>query len=193
MLLILLAGCQNRAGQANNEQRDRIAKARTLSRQGQEQKDPAQAASSFRQAIDLYPYEGSFYNNLGVALLKQKQYYEAAKAFDQAIRLLPQDPVPRMNLALVYESAGQLRNASEQLEQALVVSPEYLEAIQALARVRVRQSKLDGHTIELLKTIRFRSSELWRSWAAKELVKLHVLEESAPLPAPAPSTAPMAP
>jgi tetratricopeptide (TPR) repeat protein len=128
------------------------------------------AIDLFRQAIEADRFNASAHNNLAAALMTKGDYYNAAKEFEEAIRLLPSNPDPRVNLGLLYENVGQLRNAQHQYEQALVVSPDYLQAVQSLARVRLRLGKRDEETETLLQTIVLRTSDAqWRKWAQREL------------------------
>jgi tetratricopeptide (TPR) repeat protein len=140
------------------------------------------AIELFQKAIAADPFNAAAHNNLGSALMTHGNYYEGATEFQETIRLLPSNPQPRVNLGLLYETVGQYRNAQEQFEQALVVSPEYLEAIQALARVRVRIGELDGQTEGLLKMIVLRTPDsAWRDWAQKELSREWLYESPAGL------------
>lgn len=177
LLALGLAGCTSgpTGGAASLAASTRQAIA--LNRRAIAAADPAEAQRLFAQAVAADPLYGPAHNNLGIVLLKQGEYYAAAQAFERAIRLLPADPAPRTNLGLVYEAAQQFQNAQEQFEQALVVAPEALEAIQALARVRVRISQLDPKTIALLRTIQLRGTEAaWRHWATTELLRAGVGE-----------------
>lgn len=190
---VLLAGCGgSRTVDPAVERTRNIALSRQLNARGMApDATPEASIELFSAAVKADPFNGAAHNNLGAALLARKDYYQAARHFEQAIRLLPAHPDPRVNLGLLYESAGQLRNAQEQYEEALVVSPEYLPAIQPLARVRVRSGQRDDATVKLLRTISFRSNDpAWREWALKELTRAGVPEFQTNPPA-APATRPV--
>lgn len=165
---LILGGCNAHSGQKNLP----MDRARELNAKGSAAKTPAEAKTYFEQAVQTDPMFGPAQYNLGLAQLQQKQLYAAAQSFDRASKLMPNDPLPRIGLALVYESANQFDRATEAIEQALVISPELIDAIQILARLRVQQDHLEGSTLNLLRTIRSRgTTEDWRLWAGKLLIK----------------------
>ena len=186
--LALAAGCakNDRGGGSDVPPGERdVRGSRELNAKGAS-KDVAadEALDLFERAVRADPFNGAARNNLGVALMARGDYYAAANEFEQAIRLLPANPQARVNLGLLYETVGQLERAREQFEKALIVSPEYMAAVQPLARVRVRSGLLDEQTVELLRLIVLRTVEpAWRSWAQKHLASASVLQ-SAPATRP---------
>jgi len=132
--------------------------------------DPAKAESLLRDALTADLWHGPAHNNLGVLYLKQGKLYEAAGEFEWARTLMPGHPDPRLNLALTLEKAGRIEEALCTYDAALEVYPNYLPAIQALARCQVRYARADDRTDQLLREIQFRASDIaWREWAQQQL------------------------
>jgi tetratricopeptide (TPR) repeat protein len=130
--------------------------------------DPQRAARLLSEALAADLYHGPAHNNLGVLYLKETppRLYEAASEFEWARKLMPGHPDPRVNLALTLERAGRTSDALEAYETALEVYPNYLPAVQGLARLQRRAGRTDERTPRLLEEIALRGeSEAWRRWA----------------------------
>jgi len=135
--------------------------------------DPVKAESLLRDALSADLWHGPAHNNLGVLYLKQGKLYEAAGEFEWARTLMPGHPDPRLNLALTLEKAGRIDEALCTYDTALEVYPNYLPAIQAMARCQVRYARANDRTDDLLREIQFRANEKeWREWATKQLMPL---------------------
>lgn len=132
--------------------------------------NPAKAEAMLRDALSADLWFGPAHNNLGVLYLKQDKLYEAASEFEWARTLMPGHPDPRLNLALTLEKAGRIEDALRTYDTALEVYPNYLPAMQALARCQVRYGRLDDRISGLLSEIQFRSEDTaWRNWARRQL------------------------
>jgi tetratricopeptide (TPR) repeat protein len=68
---------------------------------------------------------------------------QAQKAFETAARIAPQSPDVRLYLALHYARGSEWERAVPALEQLLAQTPDRLPAVEALARIRERQGRLD--------------------------------------------------
>ncbi len=67
---------------------------------------------------------------------------------------------------MTLERAGRTNEALSEYTAALEVSPEYIPAVQGLARLQVRAGKRDERTPALLRDIALRGeTEAWRRWA----------------------------
>jgi tetratricopeptide (TPR) repeat protein len=129
-------------------------------------KDPAKAERLLREALTADLFHGPAHNNLGVLYLAQGRLYEAAGEFEWCRKLMPSHPDPRVNLAMTLERAGRTNEALSEYAAALEVSPEYVPAVQGLARLQVRAGKRDNRTPDLLRDIALRGeNESWRRWA----------------------------
>jgi Tfp pilus assembly protein PilF len=131
--------------------------------------DPAQAEALLRQALSKDLFFGPAHNNLGVVYLKQDRLYDAASEFEWARKLMPGHPDPRLNLAITLERAGREEDATAAYTAALEVYPDYLPAIQGLARQLVRTGGSDERLDDWLREIAMRSTDpAWREWARGE-------------------------
>lgn len=134
-------------------------------------KNPVKAETLLREALTADLYHGPAHNNLGVIYLEMEppKLYEAAGEFEWARKLMPGHPDPRVNLALTLERAGRTGDAMDAYETALEVYPNYLPAIQGLARLQIRSGRTDERTPRLLDEIAMRGeSERWRQWARRQ-------------------------
>jgi Tfp pilus assembly protein PilF len=119
-----------------------------------------------REALTADLFHGPAHNNLGVVFLKQDKLYEAAQEFEWAKKLMPGAPDPRVNLALVWEAAGRTDDALGAYASALDVRPEYMPAVQGMAKLLVRERQSSDRLDGMLDDIALRSSdEAWRAWA----------------------------
>lgn len=133
---------------------------------------PDKAEKLLREALNKDLYHGPAHNNLGVLCLKQGQLYSAAAEFEWARKVMPGHPDPRVNLALTLERAGRINDALKAYAAALEVYPEYLAAVQGLARLQVRHDLRDERTTPYLRDIAFRGeSAQWRDWAQQALLE----------------------
>lgn len=136
-------------------------------------KDKAEAERLFREALTKDLFYGPAHNNLGVLYLKQEKLYEAANEFEWAKKLMPGHPDPRVNLAMTLEMAGKVDEALASYKTALEVYPEYLPAIEGIARLTVRGGKQDERLLGWLEAIVMRAQNSdWRQWAQEELIKV---------------------
>lgn len=130
---------------------------------------PAEAEKLLREALTADVYHGPAHNNLGVLFLKRGDLYSAASEFQFGARLMPGLPDPRVNLAITLERAGRTDDAMDSYESALEAYPEYIPAMQGLARLQVRTGRADERTPRLLSGIAMRGeTQRWRDWAAEQ-------------------------
>jgi Tfp pilus assembly protein PilF len=134
--------------------------------------DLEEAERLLREALTADLFHGPAHNNLGVVFLKQEKLYEAAQEFEWARKLMPGHPDPRVNLALVMESAGRIDDALGAYASALELHSEYLPAMQGMARLMVRERRVDARLGSLLEEVVMRSDDSrWREWASAELAR----------------------
>ena len=176
--MVLLGSCRASSGVGPYEvpgERDRATTvAEKLNREAADLIDsnPEKAESLLRAALTKDLFFGPAHNNLGVVFLHQEKLYEAAHEFEWARKLLPGNPDPRVNLALTLESAGRLGEAFKAYETALEVAPEDLAAIEALASLAVRTSRVEPRLRGWLDQIALGSTEpQWASWAHAHLLR----------------------
>jgi cytochrome c-type biogenesis protein CcmH/NrfG len=120
----------------------------------------------FEAATRADPLDGAAFCNLGVAWLRAGDFSRAAAALDRAVKLRPADPAPRLYLGVAHEEAGRLEEAAGWYAAALDLAPGDAEAVQALARARVRLGLVDDRTVALLRRVTAEgASDEWRAWA----------------------------
>lgn len=130
---------------------------------------PTQAESLLRQALSKDLFFGPAHNNLGVVYLEQDRLYDAASEFEWARKLMPGHPDPRLNLAITLERAGREEGATAAYTAALEVYPDYLPAMQGLARQLVRTGGSDERLDAWLREIALRATDAaWREWALRQ-------------------------
>jgi len=153
-----------------------FTRARQLSTQAQESKDPDKAIDLYRKAIAAYPDLTPAWNNLGVVLLKQNRYLEAAEAFVQATERTPTDPRPFYNLGLAWERAGYIRDALKHYERALSRDPRYLPAIRGAVHAERTLGEGREITLDWIRTaLGLEQNKEWRIWFALQKPKVEEL------------------
>jgi Tfp pilus assembly protein PilF len=137
--------------------------------------DLAEAERLLREALTADLFHGPAHNNLGVVFLKEGKLYEAAQEFEWAKKLMPGAPDPRVNLALVWEAAGRTDDALGAYAAALEVRPEYVPAIQGMARLLVLEGRDDQRLAQWLEALSLRADDqVWRKWAREQRAALAV-------------------
>jgi Flp pilus assembly protein TadD len=175
VLLLGLAGCAGPRATgpyqpATEAQRDpQRAQELTMKAAAMMDDHPDEAEQLLCDALTADLYHGPAHNNLGVLLLKRGDLYGAASEFTFGARLMPGLPDPRVNLAITLERAGRVDDAMASYESALEAYPEYIPAMQGLARLLVRTGRADERTPRLLSEIALRGeTQRWRDWAAEQ-------------------------
>lgn len=83
------------------------------------QKKPAEAASHFRKAIELYPDFDEAYLQLGMVHLQQNDAVQAQAAFENVTRLHPQSERGFMLLGRSFRMQKKLEEAAQALERSI--------------------------------------------------------------------------
>lgn len=168
---LLLGGCAAPGAgpyEPRSEAQRNTTRAEALNRDAAELigSDDEGAERLLREALTEDLFFGPAHNNLGVVFLGQRKLYEAAAEFEWARKLMPGHPDPRVNLALCMEQAGRVDDALESYEAALQVWPEYLPAVQGIARATVRARREDPRLARWLEVIAMQGEdEGWVRWA----------------------------
>jgi Tfp pilus assembly protein PilF len=168
---LLLGGCAAPGSgpyEPRSEAQRNTTRAEALNRDAAELigSDDEGAEKLLREALTEDLFFGPAHNNLGVVFLEQGKLYEAAAEFEWARKLMPGHPDPRVNLALCMEQAGRVDDALESYEAALQVWPEYLPAVQGIARATVRARREDPRMARWLEVIAMQGEdEGWVRWA----------------------------
>ena len=168
---LLLGGCAGPGSgpyEPRGEAQRNTTRAEALNRDAAELigSDDEGAERLLREALTEDLFFGPAHNNLGVVFLEQGKLYEAAAEFEWARKLMPGHPDPRVNLALCMEQAGRVDDALESYEAALQVWPEYLPAVQGIARATVRARREDPRMARWLEVIAMQGEDDgWVRWA----------------------------
>ena len=168
---LLLGGCAAPGSgpyEPRSEAQRNTTRAEALNRDAAELigSDDEGAEKLLREALTEDLFFGPAHNNLGVVFLEQGKLYEAAAEFEWARKLMPGHPDPRVNLALCMEQAGRVDDALESYEAALQVWPEYLPAVQGIARATVRARREDPRMARWLEVIAMQGEDDgWVRWA----------------------------
>lgn len=96
----------------------------------------AQARAHFRRAVELKPDYAFAHNNLAGVLARQGDLSGAEAGFREVLRMMPQSADTHYNLGLVLEARGDLPGAAAQFVETLRIEPAFVNAREALARVR---------------------------------------------------------
>lgn len=88
-----------------------------------------EAATSFEDAVAIYPYDPDFYVNLGVTYRKLDDYPNAERVFKKAAELNPKDWMAWSNLANAYLKQNKYAEVKKAFEQTLKCNPPQNEKI----------------------------------------------------------------
>ena len=117
-------------------------------------KDPKQAISQFRKALQLDPYSVRAHFQLGLLLTGQKDYASAIESYQKAITLNPQFPDTFFNLGFIYAVSKDFARAEEMYTKTVALNPDYLdEALFNLALVQSKQNKKEQSLANLNKAL----------------------------------------
>jgi len=154
----------------------RLAEATALARRAQ----VAQKAGHDEEAIDLYRQSldhsrtlPSVWNNLGLLLMKRKDYMEAADMFRAAADVSPTDPKPYYNVGVVYDLAGWGDRALEYYVKSLDRDPRYLESLRGAAKSALLLQMADEACLERVRTaLLLEKDPKWRAFFEREQVRI---------------------
>lgn len=149
--MTLLSACQSRTQSSAivTDTTSGVAQARAFAADANRAfaaKDYTRAADLNRKAIALDSSMGWAWNNLGIALLEQKEYLGAADALKKAAELLQNDPRPLENLGLTHATAGYDSESLKYYALSLEKDPYWLPSLRGalLAQKRMLLSDEDG-------------------------------------------------
>ncbi len=132
------------------------------------------AEKSFREALGCDISFASAHNNLGLLLLRKKEWYSASWEFAWAAGLRPQASEPKGNLGLVFEAIGRYALAVDEYEQALKIDADNVQVMVHLARTlgNANHSGKQWRLRELLEELVLRASPDWSDWAREQLIRM---------------------
>lgn len=97
----------------------------------------------FTHALDYYPDSYVAQNNLGNALLIDKDYDGAIAAYEKALTINPESVRTIGNLALAYGRKGDIRSGFEAVASGLSIAPRSAELHMRLGDLHIMQKRFD--------------------------------------------------
>ena len=97
--------------------------------------DWTEAASLFRQGVELAPADPSLRHRLGTALHLLGETREAMEQFEEALRIAPDYAQSHYSVGLLLEAGGRTEEARERFSAAVRYEPSYIEARLRLAGI----------------------------------------------------------
>lgn len=88
----------------------------------------AEAVNAYENAIVLDPGRSDFYNGLGLAIYRDRNYNTALKAFVKATELDPSDATARYNEACMLSLLGKTEEAISSLAEAVTLDPKLMRS-----------------------------------------------------------------
>lgn len=89
---------------------------------------PADAAATFRKALELAPNDSFARTHLGVALTRQADYQKAMGVLEHAVEVNPEDSIARNYLGVCYAQTGNRSASEKQLKRAIELNSNYANA-----------------------------------------------------------------
>jgi tetratricopeptide (TPR) repeat protein len=106
-----------------------------------------EAVAEYRKAIQKNPSAINLHFRLGRALLMQSHspdaLNEARKEFDAELKLNPSDAVAEYEVGQILIAENKPEEAAPRFERALALSPDFTEALLALAKERANRKRYD--------------------------------------------------
>ena len=132
--------------------------------------DLDRAERNFKRVLAIDPRNAGAYANLGVILMRRKEWPQALDSLHQAEKLAPQTPGIRLNIGLAYYRQADYRHAIPPFESVVKDVPDSLQARYLLGQCYFFNDRFVEATDAL--------EPLW--WQqSKDLVYLYVLSISA--------------
>jgi tetratricopeptide (TPR) repeat protein len=104
-----------------------------------QQKKPAEAVQSLREATQLRPADWEAHDRLGLELAVQGKFQEAGLEFEAVVRLRPEQAESHLNLGIALARQGRYEEAIAHLETAGRLEPQNGKAREFIKAVRQRQ------------------------------------------------------
>jgi len=118
-----------------------------------EESSPAEARTSYLQALELDPEHLDSHLNLGRLLHEARDLKGAERHYRAALEASPRDATAAYNLGVVLEDVGLSKHALEAYERAIESDPSHVDAYSNAVRLH-EQAGDKAAAIRLLKTLR---------------------------------------
>lgn len=90
--------------------------------------DLARAEAEYRSLLEKWP-DASFYNNLGMLLMRQGRFSESIESLNRAIEE-GMGPIALVNRAIALVESGQSQQAAEDVRKAIAENPAWQSQLQ---------------------------------------------------------------
>jgi spermidine synthase len=98
------------------------------------------AATLYRQTIDIFPKDAKSHYNLGMMLKRQGDADGAVKYYLEASRLDPNYALPLFQIAEIHFEKNRMPEAVSQYRNVLKIKPDFVPAVNNLVRLMVMQN-----------------------------------------------------
>jgi len=117
--------------------------------------DTRQAITLFKKSIQLDPASEQAHFQLGLLLMKEKNYAAAIDSYENVIELNPQFPDTFFNLGFIYALSKDYDRAEAMYARVVELAPDYLdEALFNLALVQSKLGKKDESVANLEQAVK---------------------------------------
>lgn len=113
----------------------------------------ADAAHSYRRALEIEPEFAMLHNNLGLALHEMGETDTALRHLNRAIALNPQMTDAYNNAGLVFFKIGDTDKAIEYFNKAIALNPQFTDALSNLGTVFINVGRLSDAVNILSKAV----------------------------------------
>jgi tetratricopeptide (TPR) repeat protein len=142
----------------------------SLERSGQVE----EAIKRYREALDIWPYLTSVWNQLGRVYLRQRDYPRAQIALEKAVENNPGQAELLNDLGVAYLYQGKTKRARDVLEAAMEVDPGYAPSVFNLALCHIHSNEAGPARDQLVRYLRLQPND---ARALRELAFLDALDK----------------
>jgi len=177
-LALAAGGCNSTGGTGRTPTRPvnvasgDLTKARAITAQADEafkRGEFEKADKLYRESLAIFPNQTGAWNNLGNALMAQKNYVDAQAAFRRAIDLEPGRPEPYTSLGRLWLEAKYAQDSIEHFDKALAIDGRWLPALRGKSAASHSLALATPEYADMLRTaLLIESDPEWRRFFDRE-------------------------
>lgn len=133
-----------------------------------------EAIKRYREALDIWPYLTSVWNQLGRVYLRQRNYPRAQIALEKAVENNPGQAALLNDLGVAYLYQGKIKQARDVFDAAMEVDPGYAPSVFNLALCHIHSNEAGPARDQLVRYLRLQPND---ARALRELAFLDALEK----------------
>ena len=133
-----------------------------------------EAIKRYREALDIWPYLTSVWNQLGRVYLRQRDYPRAQIALEKAVENNPGQAELLNDLGVAYLYQGKIKRARDVLEAAMEVDPGYAPSVFNLALCHIHSNEAGPARDQLVRYLHLQPND---ARALRELAFLDALDK----------------